>query len=492
MAAKRIFCAAVVALALGSAPAQAADVLVLGPGGKTARRADPGVAARDRTPAAMTHPAVRRHARPLASASARRTVASELKRLYHAGRIDHATYAGYRAEYRRDRRLARKLSGRRRLDMAGVLGTVDRMAARGSLTTSRLVPLWLQLRRNREWWSTGPLLASGQRVSFKHSELVFQYVPGEGLQIHPLANFGKLNALWRSKVGTDRMERLMNELLAIAAGRARGIAWEYYFDFDGGAPPWVSSLSQGTGLQSLARAAVKSGRGVEILPRLRKGLTVFETAPPSGVRTKADGGLHYVQYSFAPKLHILNGFIQSLVGLYDFATIAADADAQKLFVEGDVAAKREVPRFDTGSWSLYSRGGPSHDESNLNYHQALTDFLTSLCDRTDEAVYCDTVQHFDRYEKENPEVALVTQRLRGGRTGFLRFRLSKISRVNVQMRRSGKLVLSYGATLGYGTRAITVKPPRRAGSYDVRISATDLAGNSASLADTVRILKYKR
>ncbi len=482
-----MFYTTVAALVLGCAPAQAADVLVLGQGGEVARRADPGVAARDRTPVRPTHPAVR----ALASASASKTVASELKRLYGAGAIDRATYAGYRAEYARDKRLAGRLGGVRRRELAGVLGSVDRMAARGSLTSSRLVPLWLQLRRNREWWSTGPLLASGQRVSFKGSELVYQYFPGEGLQIHPLANFGKLNALWRSKVDADRMEQLMDELLAIAAGRAGGVAWEYYFDFDGGAPPWVSSLSQGTGLQSLARAAVKSGRGVEILPVLRKGLTVFETAPPSGVRTHADGGIHYVQYSFAPKLQILNGFIQSLVGLYDFASIADDADAQKLFLEGDTAARREVPRFDTGSWSLYSRGGPVHDESNLNYHQLLTDFLTSLCDRTDEAVYCDTVQHFERYLKESPEVKLLTRRLRGGRTGALRFGLSKISRVNVQMRRAGKLVLSYGAILGYGTRAITVKPPRGAGTYDVRISATDLAGNSTSLADTLQILKAR-
>src|SRR5436190_2063991 len=81
----------------------------------------------------------------------------------------------------------------------GVPGVVDRIAARGQLTPSRLEPLWLTMQRNREWWNEGPLLGSGQRVSFEDSELVWQYVPDEGLQIHPLANFGKLNALWRSK-----------------------------------------------------------------------------------------------------------------------------------------------------------------------------------------------------------------------------------------------------------------------------------------------------
>ena len=59
-------------------------------------------------------------------------------------------------------------------------------------------------------------------------------VGGQGLQIHPLANFGKLNALWRSRRDAARMAALLQELLALPAQRAGGLAWEYYFDFGGG------------------------------------------------------------------------------------------------------------------------------------------------------------------------------------------------------------------------------------------------------------------
>ncbi|MGI8624055.1 MAG: D-glucuronyl C5-epimerase family protein [Solirubrobacteraceae bacterium] len=481
MTSRGLVLGATVALALAAAPAQAADVLVLGRDGATARRADPGVAGRDRAPAP------RASLRPVASAASGRTVSSELRRLYREHQIDRSAYDGYRGEYGRDKALAGRLTGRRRLEVAGVLGTMDRMAASGSLTASRLVPLWLQLRRNREWWTTGPLLAAGQRVSFKGSELVFQYVPGEGLQIHPLANFGKLNALWRSRLEADRMRKLMNELLAIPAGRAGGIAWEYYFDFGGGRPPWVSGLAQGTGLQSLARASSKAGVSDLVFPRLRRGLRIFRTAPPSGIRVRADGGIHYAQYSFAPGLRILNGFVQSLVGLYDFAMLADDPTARRLFREGDVAARREVPTYDTGAWSLYSRGTVRH-ESDRNYHGVLIDFLTSLCDRTHEAVYCTAVDRFRRYLREDPRVRLLTSRLRAGSSGALRFRLSKVSRVGVQLRRGDKLVYAYAATLGYGTRSLTIKPPRYVRRYDVRITATDLAGNAASENGTIEVL----
>lgn len=488
--------------AVAAAPARAARLPVLGPHGHVTQREDPGVAARDRADA-PTRPVTNRRERgthrqersgtALARTSARRrTVTRELGRLLRAGAIDRPTHDADRAEYRRDRRLARRLGGRRAVELDGVLDTVDAIAARGDLTASRLPVLFLTLQRNREWWSDGPLLSSGQRVSFDGSELVWQYFPGEGLQFHPLANFGKLNALWRSRLEVDRMQALLDELLALPARRAGGLAWEYYFDFDGGRPPWVSGLAQGTGLQSMARAAIKAGRGAEVLPILRKGLKIFQRRPPTGVRTSIDGGRHYLQYSFAPHLRILNGFVQSLVGLYDFGRLAQDATAQKLFAQGEAAARREVPRFDTGSWSLYSRGASTH-ESDLNYHRVLIDFLSSLCDRTAQATYCDAVTSFQADLKTPPELRLLTRRLRAGQAGRLRFRLSKVSRVTVQLRRGGKLALSRTELLGHGTRSLTIVPPRSTRAYDVTLSATDLAGNAApTVRDTIDVLRPRK
>jgi hypothetical protein len=427
------------------------------------------------------------------AAEPRKTIARELDRLHARGAIDQATYDADRAIHADVKRTIRRLTGARRAELAGVLASVEGIAARGSLRASRLYPLFLTLQRNREWWSSEPLLTAGQRVTFDDSELVWQYVPGQGLQFHPLANFGLLNAYAKSRYRKVPNAQLLDELLAMAVPRGGGLAWEYYFTFDGGRPPWVSSLAQGTGLQAIARSAKKLGRMPELLPRIQDGLKLFEQSPPTGVRVETGQGAHYVQYSFWPSLRIINGFVQSLVGLYDVAQITGDARAARLFADGDRAARAEVPRFDTGAWSFYSRDAITR-ESDLHYHTLLRDFLTSLCDRTAEPVYCTAESHFTDYLTQPPGIGLRTTRVRGATTTTLRFSLSKISRATVRVTApSGRTVLSVAAgVVGRGTRSVAWKVPRRAGEYTVRVDATDLAGNAASAEGPVRVLEPKR
>jgi hypothetical protein len=426
-------------------------------------------------------------------AKPRKTIARELTRLYEAGAIDQATYDADRAIHLDVKRTIRRLSGARRQELAGALATVDRMARRGALRASRLAPLFVTLQRNREWWSAQPLLTSGQRVTFEDSELVWQYVPGQGLQLHPLANFGKLNAYAKSRGRRVQNAQLLDELMAVAVPRGGGLAWEYYFDFGGGKPPWVSSLAQGTGLQAIARSAAKLGRMAELLPAIQRGLTMFEQAPPTGVRVVTGDGAHYAQYSFWPSLRIINGFVQSLVGLYDVAQITGEARAAQLFADGDRVAKAEVPAFDTGAWSLYSRGASTR-ESDLHYHTLLRDFLTNLCDRTSEPAYCTAETHFTGYLTTPPVIELRTTSVRGGKRAALKFGLSKISSATVRViAPDGRTVHSVAlGTIGRGTRSAAWDAPRRAGAYSVQVDATDLAGNPASVEGPVEVLPPKR
>jgi hypothetical protein len=154
-------------------------------------------------------------------------VIGELKRLLAAGAIDLPTYQARRASYEDAKRVVRKLSGRRKLELGAVVSTLDGIAARGALTASRVGPLWMTLERNRQWWTTAPLPANGQRVGFDGSELVWQYYPGQGIQLQALANFGKLNGLWQGKIYDDRLSQMLDELLAISVERGGGRAWEY-------------------------------------------------------------------------------------------------------------------------------------------------------------------------------------------------------------------------------------------------------------------------
>jgi hypothetical protein len=426
------------------------------------------------------------------AAAKKPTVASELSRLAASGAIPPSERDGRLAAYRAVTRTVKRLPRRstRRAELAGAVRTVEGIAARRRLTGPRLVPLWLTLERNRAYWSANATGPSSRRISFPGSQLVWQWFPGQGLQFHPLANFAKLNQLWASR--SPDMGALLDELLALRVPRAGGIAWEYDFAFGGGRPPWVSGLAQGTAVQAIARVAKRTRREAEVLPIAREALGVFKTPTPEGVRVPTEDGAEYALYSFAPRLHVINGFVQALIGLYDLGRIGGDADAQALYVEGERVARRTLPTFDTGAWSLYSRGSTER-ESDLSYHQLLRTFLRNMCTRTQDPVYCETELRFAQYELEAPVVSLVTARLRGGTVGKLRVRLSKVSRVGLRFSRDGHTVSTRPAVVvGHGTPVLRWSVPRTPGDYDVALTAVDLAGNVGTAEGTIEVLKPKR
>lgn len=481
----RILCLVLLAGLAGAAPAAADDVLVLGKDGRVRERDD-----RFLKPSPMPRPRAA-VAGMATQKKKRRTVIGELKRLRDAGRITPEDYAARRAVYEDVKRRARTLSGVRETQMQAVLRTVEDIAARRQLTPSRLHPLWLTLERNLQWWNEGPLLASGRRVEFEGSELVWQYYPGQGLQLQMLGNFGKLNGLWGGRQNT-RLAFMLDELLPLAAERAGGLAWEYYFAFGSGRAPWVSGLSQGTAVQALARAATRLRRQADVLPVAQHALALFEAPTPQGVRVPAANGDHYAIYSFAPSLRVLNGFIQALIGLHDYARLSGDPRGKALFDAAEPEARQEVPTYDTGAWSLYSRGSSSR-ESDLGYHDLLTGFLEGLCDRTGIEVYCTTAANFVTYKSQPPVLEVEPARLRGGKPGRVGFELSKISSLNLRILRGEKVVEArpFGV-VGYGKRTFGWDVPRRRGTYTVELTARDLAGNPAAASSVVQVLKPKR
>ncbi len=461
------------------ATAMGSSVLVLEPGGHVTVR--PERRGRGFDLLAPPH-RVRPAASPSARAASRRNVAGELRRLERNGAIGETEYRSRRATLDRARSALRGLTGFRRVQLAAVLDDVSEIAARGDLTSSRLAPLFLTLERNRQWWTTGPLLAVGQRVRFKGSELVWQHYANQGIQLQMLANFGKANGLWQAHLYAE-MRDLLDELVPLAARRGRGIAWEYYFPFGGGRPGWTSALSQGAALQALARAA-RSLHRPSYLATGRRALPLFAERPPVGVRVGTRRGARYLIYTYAPHYAVINAFLHAVTGLFDFARLGRDAEAERLYRAGDAEARHEVPAYDTGAWSLYSPG----EESDLSYHRLVEDFLGELCRRTKATVYCATQERFARYQHEPPRLAGLSRRARVGFPGVVAFRLSKIARVGVVLARDDRLILLTSATLRGGAHALRFAAPGRTGRLSLRLSATDLAGNVGRASSVVEVL----
>ena len=413
------------------------------------------------------------------SRGGRRAVYAALSRELRRKKIKAADYRSWRRSYVRSLRALRRLSGARRTQLLYVANSVEALALSRRLTPTRMPVAFLQLERNRQYWRWLPYPATGAQVSFRGSQVLFQYFPGEGLQLHPLSTFKKANALHgfceRGEPECDEtaLRTILDEMTALAVKRGRRfIAWEYLFYFGGGYPPWMSGMAQATGIQAYARASqlLEEPSHVETAKR---ALGAFETLPPSGVRTTGPaGGVHYLQYSFAPRLWIFNAFLQSLIGLHDFAKITADERAQRLYDEAEPEARKEVPLSDVGDWSRYSYAG---NESTAEYHELLREFLQSMCTRRLGAEYCDYARRYRGYQVDPP---VLTYRGPGAGTAdrpvAISFTVSKLSAVELTVSRpDGRVVFSRLATFRRGSGSFSWTP-RGPGFFTVSLGAKEL------------------
>jgi D-glucuronyl C5-epimerase C-terminus len=428
-----------------------------------------------------------------AGATQRVTVTAALQQLQKSGAITPATYAKYQGAFSAAKSSLRKLSGTRAAELGAVMANVEAMASSNQLIPSRLPVVFTTLERNRQWWTTERLLGADQRVYFSGSKLVWEYYPGQGIEIQWLATFGKANAYFLDKEITT-LKEVLNEAIALATQRAGGIAWEYMFQFDGGIPPWTSGLSQGTALQVLSRAWSVTHEQV-YLTAAQQALGIFETGPPTGVRIATPAGAHYLEYTYAPSERILNGFIQSLVGLYEYTKLTKDPLGQQLFEAGDAEARAEVPHYNTGAWSMYDQ----HSESDLNYHELLAEFLEHLCEKTSKGepltpttgqiagdqIYCTTAKEFRADEKTAPAIELLTQSVRTGERAGVQIKLSKVASVSMVIKLGEKTVWTNDVTVEGGKPRLLWVTPSKAGTYSVGLKAVDLAGNETVTTGTI-------
>lgn len=122
-------------------------------------------------------------------------------------------------------------------------------------------------------------------------------------------------------------------------------------------PGWYSAMGQGHGLSVLARA-YHLEKDIKYLEAAQKALSPFR------VLSKNHGVLAmymqevpwYEEYPTDPSTFVLNGFIYSLVGLYDFHRLASpeySREAYSLYVQGMTSLKKMLMAFDTGSGTTY-------------------------------------------------------------------------------------------------------------------------------------------
>jgi D-glucuronyl C5-epimerase C-terminus len=412
------------------------------------------------------------------------TFAQALLKLDASGALQPAAYQSYLRTWRQALGEESHIAKWRATQLGDVTSTFNEMATSKAVTVARLPVLMLTLANNASYWKSGSALADGASVQFQGSELVWEYYAGSGIQLQVLHTFGEGDGYYEAGTADHpKLVTLMSEMVPLAVHRAGGLAWEYYFNWEGGKPPWVSAMAQATGLEALTNAYLAT-KNPQYLTYAHDALPLLETTAPVGVAVKTQLGTRYLQYSFTPNTDIINAFLQTLLGLYDYGQVSLDPVANTLYNAGNMQAQAELKSFITGGWSLYQPG----EADPLSYHTLVTGFLKLLCSKTEVPVYCSTYQQFAEDLLSRPQLTLVTTSAAAGKKFSLRFKLTKYAAVGITLSRAGKNYLYTKKSFFAGTNGFNT-PKLKAGNYSLAMSVTDPAGHYASLSTALSVCR---
>jgi hypothetical protein len=184
------------------------------------------------------------------------------------------------------------------------------------------------------------------------------YSPGF-IAMHGLANLGQ-----HLRGGDEaHLNVFLNQVGWLEKNAVRredgAIVWPHHYDLQVGPlllkAPWVSANVQGLVMSALVRGW-RVTRRPALFELLKESFRVFEIDCASGgIRSQADGHVLYAEAPGLPAPGIMDGFMRSLLGLYDIYVETGNLVVQELFKQGVKGLKHFLPRWDyRNKWSWYS------------------------------------------------------------------------------------------------------------------------------------------
>ncbi|MHB8632532.1 MAG: D-glucuronyl C5-epimerase family protein [Thermoplasmatota archaeon] len=182
-----------------------------------------------------------------------------------------------------------------------------------------------------------------------------------GPQYNPIAiaqyGLAQWNAQLNGREGSEeRLLRQADWLVDHLEPNERGYdVWMHHFDWEyasGLRSPWYSGLAQGQGVSCLLRAHKATGDMRYRAAATRAFRAMVTDVTKGGVLEREGGGVWIEEYLTRPASHIVNGFMWALWGVWDM-TLVKEPGARQLWNAGVSTLAGDLPRFDTGYWSLY-------------------------------------------------------------------------------------------------------------------------------------------
>jgi hypothetical protein len=117
---------------------------------------------------------------------------------------------------------------------------------------------------------------------------------------------------------------------------------------------WLSALTQGVSISVLVRAYQLTSDDV-FLQVARRAVRTFELDILDGgvSASVGDNGVFFEEVAVYPAAHILNGYILSLFGLYDYVALSGDSQIDALIQRSIATLHTLIDDFDLGYGSRY-------------------------------------------------------------------------------------------------------------------------------------------
>ncbi|GFO08552.1 D-glucuronyl c5-epimerase [Plakobranchus ocellatus] len=172
-------------------------------------------------------------------------------------------------------------------------------------------------------------------------------------------------------------------------------------------PGWYSAMGQGQALSVLARAFFMTGHQ-PYLDAAARGLWLFDVdSSQGGVKAVFfDRYVWYEEYPTQPSSFVLNGFIYSLLGVYDFKEVAQGKEklvAERIYQAGMTSLKAMLMMFDSGVGTLYDLRhvviGMEPNRARWDYHTTHIELLMQLAIIDGDPIFKKTHKRWQRYLK---------------------------------------------------------------------------------------------
>ncbi len=177
------------------------------------------------------------------------------------------------------------------------------------------------------------------------------------------------------------------------------LVWKYQMDlpFYNLSAPWVSGMAQAQAISLLLRVHQISDKE-QYQEAAKKAFLVFKfKVNEGGVVANFPDGLPLIEEYPSPETSaVLNGFIFSLFGIYDFSIYFRDNEASSLFESLVESLDRNIYHYDCGYWSYYDLAKPRRLASRI-YHRLHIEQLKKLAEITHNVHFFERAELWQRY-----------------------------------------------------------------------------------------------